>query len=639
MTFAEQEGQGCLSPLQSNTADILSEKLSSCRSASDATLSQEQSFLPVKYRVHHSYIWLGGVQISIASFIALFISVFSAFADIAVVSANIRNTSVFILVIVISCTVFIGMFGIILLMRWWSYRHLYYEIDAQEFNLYSGVFNKKHTHIPYQRIQSINQKATLLQRILGVCSVSIDTAGGAANKAVLVPYLQKMQAEKLRRELFTRKHYALANLAYPTSAKGVKQSALNASCLEDFLPHISDISHSGFNVSVSSDMAANVLDMPAEILNDIRGVFGGDGVDTGTVTYEYGLSNKELIFTGLSNNTVSAVAILGIVGVLSQVAMPLFMMFNPVIKGGLRLFDGEILAVAVLGLVPIGLFIWAMSALGVCLSYGGFRAVRRGSRIEVEQGLLQHRFQSVDIDRIQSVVVRQGFIRRLIGYCELSVSRIDAAQTSSNGQRSNACAGMIIHPFVKLNHVSEILAGILPEFGDVPLEVKPVAPVALRRALIRRCILQGSGFWLALCIAVGHGALFFFTYPGVTVSMTFINFVNVAAILGYAFCAALLILNAISAYLWFRESGFSYNEHFMQISNGGFTRETMNFPRNKIQFGYTKTNPFQRLAHTATIQVRTAAGIGGVTLRLIDVSAENAKEWLEWIKPRKSVTQ
>ena len=155
--------------------------------------------------------------------------------------------------------------------------------------------------MPYQRIQSVDQHATLIQRIFGVCSVSIDTAGGAANKAVIVPYVQKTQAEELRRELFARKQYAVAvrNGAAPDAAVAAMASAAGVPA---------QALHEG----------ANVLDAPAEIWQDVRGVFGGAAVDTGRVTYEYGMSNKELVFTGLSNNTAFFVVVVGIVGAVSQ---------------------------------------------------------------------------------------------------------------------------------------------------------------------------------------------------------------------------------------------------------------------------------------------------------------------------------
>ena len=101
----------------------------------------------------------------------------------------------------------------------------------------------------------------------------------------------------------------------------------------------------------------------------------------------------------------------------------------------------------------------------------------------------------------------------------------------------------------------------------------------------------------------------------------------------------LFVLDLVGAVLWFRGSGFAYNEHFMQVSNGGFARETVSFPRKKIQFGYTKTNPFQRRARTATVSARTAAGVGGTTIRLIDVCEEDARSWLDWLKPRGNVVE
>ena len=187
----------------------------------------------------------------------------------------------------------------------------------------------------------------------------------------------------------------------------------------------------------------------------------------------------------------------------------------------------------------------------------------------MEYGLLQHTFQGIDIDRVQSVVVKQSFIRRLLGYCELSLGKIDAAtgEDSSNKQNTLANQGIIIHPFVKMNRVPEILAGLVPEFSDLPQEAKPVAKVALRRAVLRR------------------------------------------------------------------GSGFAYNEHFMQVSNGGLSRETVSFPRQKIQFGCTKSNPLQRRAGTDTLLATTAAGSGGTTTTLIDASHADAMAWLDWLKP------
>lgn len=590
-----------------------------------------------KHHVHHSYIWLGSLR---TAFMLLVVVAFSSFSAIigAISDGEVITRGDIPTLVLIIGAVIVGIVVLVALIAVYqviSYKHLYYELGPEEFNLYSGILNKKRVHVPYQRIQSVDQRATLIQRIFGVCSVSIDTAGGASNKAVMVPYVQKTQAEELRRELFARKQYVVA--VQNGAASEAEAAAAAVAVAAGAVPQGA---HEAAN--------ANVLDAPAEIWQDVRGVFGGAAVDTGRVTYEYGMSNKELIFTGLSNNTAFFVVVIGIVGALAQFMgemAPLLSgtmepLVGNVVGASVQLFGGNLIAAGVAAFVGASLVLWLLSAIGACISYGGFRACRRDNRIEVEHGLLQHRFQGVDVDRVQSVVVKQSFIRRLLGYCELSLGKIDAAaEGSDDQQKSLNQQGLVIHPFVKMTRVPEILAGIIPEFADVPTDNIPVAPVGLRRAIIRRCLIQGTGFWLAVLVAVGQIAVNVLTNPAVPDEAMTLFFVNNGALFGYALAVVLLILDAVGAVLWFRGSGFAYNERFMQVSNGGFARETISFPRKKIQFGYTKTNPFQRNAGTATVSARTAAGIGGTTIRLIDAREDDARAWLAWLKPHGNVIQ
>lgn len=532
--------------------------------------------------------------------------------------------------------------GLVALFQWLSYKHLYYIIGPEEFNLYSGIFNKKRVHVPYQRIQSVDQRASLLQRVFGVCTVSIDTAGGSNNKAVQVPYVQKSQAEQLRTELFARKQYATA----VQEGMAPQEAAVAVAAASGVVLPQAGAAGQAAVAGAAGQAPHNVLDAPAEIWTDVRGVFGGSAVDTGKVTYEYGLTNKELLFTGLSNNTAFVLVILGILGgaaqFASQMAPVLTGMVDPLVGQFMllsgQLFGGNLVAAGVALVLVIAAVMWLLSIVGSAISFGGFRACRRDNRIEVERGLLQHQFQGVSVDRVQSVIVKQSFIRRLLGYCELSLGKIDAAADSSDEQQKSLSQGLVVHPFVKMSRVPEILAGLVPEFAGVPVESTPVAPVALRRALIRRGIIQGTGLWLAVIIAIGQLCSNAFIVPdGDGVIALF--YINTGAFIGYALCLVLFVLDLVGAVLWFRGSGFAYNEHFMQVSNGGFARETVSFPRKKIQFGYTKTNPFQRRARTATVSARTAAGIGGTTIRLIDVCEEDARSWLDWLKPRGNVVE
>lgn len=582
---------------------------------------------PMKHHVHHSYVWLGSLQVAgMLIIIALFSGFSSIVSAIAEGESIGRGDAPVLLIVGIAIVVgIIVLVGLTALIQTLSYKHLYYELGPDEFNLYSGIFNKKRVHVPYQRVQSVNQKATLMQRLAGVCTVTIDTAGGSANKAITVPYLQNSEAERLRTELFARKQAMLAGQAAAQGEAGLQQGSAYAP---------------------GQTASGNVLDMPAEIFTDVRGVFGGTAFDTGRVSYEYGMSNKELIFTGLSNNTGFVLIVLAALGSVAGLAEQILstaigrMLIDNGINFVARSFAGNTIW-AITGIViVVFIIVWLMSIVGTCISYGGFKARRRDSRIEIERGLLQHHFHGVDVDRVQSVIIKQSFIRRLLGYCELSLGKIDALSEGEEGQQKSLNPqGLVIHPFVKMDRVPEILAGLVPEFADVPTDSRPVAKVALRRAIIRRGILQGNGFWLAIMVVIAQVIVNAVVMPTSADAVNILFYVNTGAIVLYVLCALLLVLDIVGAVLWYRGSGFAYNQRFMQISNGGFSRESVSFPRKKIQFGSTRTNPFQRNAHVATINARTAAGIGGTTLRLIDVTEQDANTWLDWVKPGGSMIQ
>ena len=573
-----------------------------------------------KHAVHSSYIWLGGLQGAAAVFAVLLVGVLpqlipELFDPDSLGGYVNGGLAVIIIVLVFLVTVVIS-FAVSLLYHLAAYKHIWYEFGDEEFSFYSGIFNKKRVHVPYRRIQSVDQVASLLQRVFGVCTVQIDTAGGASNKAVSVPFLRKADAEALRADLFARK----------SAAVGAPSREADA-----------------------SSTFGNVLDAPAEVWDDVRGVFAGREVDTGRISCQYGMTNGELILTGLSNNTTLLLVVVGIIGAFSQVADIISQVAGDaggavagaVADAGLALFGNSLIALIAAAFIALSLLIWMMSALGTCISFGGFKARRRGDRIEVERGLLQHRFHGVSVDRVQSVIVKQTFVRRIFGFCELSLGKVDASSGSGGMEDSLSEGALVIHPFVKVDRVPEILAGLIPEFADLPAERRRVPKVALRRALVRRTIIQGWGLWCAVALALLQlGVAFGISTCGddfMTAGELF--WFDRIALVCYVACAVAEVLAAISAILWARSSWFSFNRRFMQVENGGLGSVSVCLPREKIQFGFSKSNPFQRRAKVATVTARTAAGLQGTSTRLIDACEEDAAAWLAWLTPGGNVIE
>lgn len=618
-------------------------------------------------RVHHSYIWLS----SLSSFVVIAVVMFfsaggSMIGLVAEGGFDVEGGFAMAIGAVVLIGFLLLLLGIIVLVQWLSYKHLWYVLGPEDFSLYSGIISKKRVHVPYQRIQSVDQKATLIQRIFGVCNVTIDTAGGSSNKAVLVPYLTKERAETLRHELYARKAHALNGMA-PGQQSMVQPSPQLAGMPQPAAQAFPQPGQQPYPQPASSPMGpqaapqpgtqpaapppgGNVLDGVADVWNVTQGAFGGVPVELQPPSFQYGLTNKELVFTGLTGNTAFNLIVLAILGGILQLADVLgFLMPGAEDYVENLIYDFAVgnvasdIAMGIVGIVlVIAVAIWLLSIVGSCISYGGFKATRRGNRIEIERGLLQHVIQGVNVDRVQSVVVKQSFIRRLMGYCELSLGRIDAATEGQDpSTQSLAESGLVIHPFVKTARVPEILQGLVPEFANGPEDDVKLAPVALRRGVIRRAIVQGAGFWTAVATlaiaALCHWLVesdVMETDPDLEGIWIFVApFFDFGVLALLLLATALFVYEVISAVKWSRGSSYAVNRHFMKIHNGGLTTETVTVPRAKIQHGATRANPLQRRAKTVTMKVRSAAGVGGTTVSLIDVSQDNADAWLSWVEP------
>jgi putative membrane protein len=326
------------------------------------------------------------------------------------------------------------------------------------------------------------------------------------------------------------------------------------------------------------------------------------------------------------------VILITLIGVFSQAAN-LFSLIEVEGPTGIvveHAFDAYLLPAFGIGGISLFIFMIIMGIFGTAIAYGGFKARRRGGRIEVEHGLFSRQYKGVSVTRVQSVQIRQGFIRRFIGYAELRLLTIDSMGDGSNQQNAQAAQmqGLVIHPFIKLNKVAGVLAGLTPEFNARPTEAefKRLPKVAQRRSLIRRGIIPG------LLYAAGVAVVIFSLILAPFASSTVVRTVSIAV---GGLALLFIVLHIINAILWYRHAAFTFNSTTLMIRQGGYSQTTIIIPRKKIQWGATQQNPFQRLAKVATIWATTAAGVGGTTTKLRDLELADADSFFEWLRPRK----
>lgn len=57
------------------------------------------------------------------------------------------------------------------------YNHFHYAVEDEGLRMEYGIINKRHITIPYRQIQNVNITGTLIDRILGITKLEIESAG------------------------------------------------------------------------------------------------------------------------------------------------------------------------------------------------------------------------------------------------------------------------------------------------------------------------------------------------------------------------------------------------------------------------------------------------------------------------------
>jgi putative membrane protein len=80
------------------------------------------------------------------------------------------------------------------------YRRYEYELTADTFDIRSGVFSRREREIPLRRIQNVDISQSVVQRVLGLAVVGLETAGGGETEAQL-KYVAEEEADRLQAEV------------------------------------------------------------------------------------------------------------------------------------------------------------------------------------------------------------------------------------------------------------------------------------------------------------------------------------------------------------------------------------------------------------------------------------------------------
>ncbi|MEQ8909608.1 MAG: PH domain-containing protein [Vicingaceae bacterium] len=127
--------------------------------------------------------------------------------------------------------VFIGLLVVAIL----TYRNFYFYALGDAFIIEKGVFSREKVNVPFERIQTVNINQNIIQRILGVVGLKIDTAGSSGQELEIAA-LPKSVARHIQSFLMEHKEAVLdegtENTKESSPSKGERRALMELNLMD-----------------------------------------------------------------------------------------------------------------------------------------------------------------------------------------------------------------------------------------------------------------------------------------------------------------------------------------------------------------------------------------------------------------------
>jgi putative membrane protein len=254
------------------------------------------------------------------------------------------------------------------------YRRFEYALGTETLDIRSGVVSRRNREIPIRRVQNVDIRRNVVQRLLGIAAVGFETAGGSATEASL-RFVEFSEAKRLQTEIGRLKR------------------------------------ETGDDTPAEKGVAA-----------DINGVDPGDRTDVDEL---FALTTRELAIVGAFSFDLRIPGFLFVLlsGGLSAV--------SSLLPDGTR--TTRLAAVVVVLAVAVVVLSWLAGATIAVLNYYDFRLTRVGDELQYERGLLRRYDGSIPLDKIQTLTVVDDPPKRWFGFASLRIETAGHAPGSGEG--------------------------------------------------------------------------------------------------------------------------------------------------------------------------------------------------------------
>lgn len=298
------------------------------------------------------------------------------------------------------------------LFAYWQYRNFTFQLDGDDLIIRKGVIFKERTVISADRIQTVKIAESIVQRILGLVALKVDTAGSSGSE-LEIPALER-KAALLLKDLLYRKKEEAEGLA-PEGA----DSAVQPDGAED-------------TARVRPATEKKVL---------------------------VKLNIFDLLVVGLTENHLKTglLALAVVFGYFSQFMEYLQDYLEAYVDEYARTLANAGIAFALSALILFAAVSVLLSVIRTFLRFFNLKAVLLPDAVEIETGLLKRSYDRIPVRKIQFAQWETNPLRRLAGFESVRIRPSDPVGQANKQQRTEI-------PALRRKASAALAAGIFPGY-------------------------------------------------------------------------------------------------------------------------------------------------------------------------------
>lgn len=349
---------------------------------------------------------------------------------------------------------------LLLLLGYLKWKRFVYTLEEDKILIRRGVLFREELSIYTGRIHSMNMEQPLLQRILGLTQVRIETPGKTEGGGIL-PAVTNSEGERLQRWLREQtrtkqmdreilEHESSAPSDHYLSGESERPSVQRPNSREnqEFIHppnHNQGFESKGLANSNTNNAGRHIPDNPGTVEEERSTLLQ--------------LSSGRLLIAALSSPNLSlALAFVGGILSFADDLLP-DRTYQLLFQSAGKLLPGSWIGIAALALIVS----WLLSAVLYTIKYAGFTVERIGKQISVSCGLLERKRLLFSPERVLAITVKEGVFRRWFGYAEVKVHVL----TSESDKH------FMLHPLLKIGDIPALLDRVTPQFSAQAITASP----------------------------------------------------------------------------------------------------------------------------------------------------------------------